>query len=495
MLGRIWERRHFLIASALFFLVVVLTCGASALPPKIEPVDDCQANTVLPAGFTRVFIAAHGSKDGSGKAASDPRDGSTADKFDGILRCFAEGCSSSSHPTGGTNKTDNLIVCMSPGTFQTKGTYDFTVNVPHKSAEGFTIGKGWKIHGAGKNKTTVQLSAYLPAAAAGNPRQLPATSATGLVFSTYSDDASDIEISDLTVDANYPGVKAQAAREGIKALNLEAIHLRSDRGHNWIHDVNVVHTSGEIGSINEKWETFPVWIYSVKANSTPKDNNGNVIERVSMSDYSGGQCTAIAVANAQADVRNNRVEGYQIGYGGWTLSPVSFHDNVAIGTEYGFNIDSLVNNDVHIEHNQIIHPTKYGIVVGGAGTYNHFTIKDNTIEMDASGAIGLVFQGNVTNTVVAGNNFLWRPSGTLQGFVGATAIRNFSNGRSAGANRDNNYQGNKISAKLNISFKGPSKISDNCVWGNRDENGRALRDFVDNRKNGCVIFTGASVSH
>jgi hypothetical protein len=452
----------------------------------VQGASDCKSDTRVSPGFTRVYVGAANGKDGSGNSATDPRDGSTADKFDAVLRCFAEGCSDAGKGGKAITKTENLIVCLGPGTFQTKGTYDFTINVPHKSGQGFTVGKGWKVHGAGQDNTIVQLSAYLPAVAGGNPRQLPAASATGVVFSTNSDDASDVEISDLTVDANYPGLKARAGREGIKALNLEAIQLRSNQGHNWIHDVNVLHTSGEIGMIDIRWETFPVWIYSVKPNSSPQDNSGNVIEHVTMSGYGGGRCTAIAMANGWGEIRYNRVEGYQIGYGGWILGRVNFHDNVALDTEYGFNIDSLVNSDVRIERNQITHPRKYGIVVGGAGTYDHFVIKDNTIEMDASGVIGLVFQGNVTSSVVEGNNFLWRPSGSLQGFMGATAIRNYSAGR-APANRNNSYQGNKISDKLKISFKAPSRLSDNCLWGNRDENGRPLHDLADNRKQACTI--------
>lgn len=468
-------------------LVLATTTGSSSASSteNAQAAAECKPGSAVKQGSTRVYIGIGNGKDGSGRSASDPRDGSTAEKFDAVLRCFAEGCSDAGKAGKAITRTENLIVCLGPGAFQTKGTYDFIINVPHKSGEGFTIGKGWKIHGAGQDKTTVQLSAYLPAVAGGNPRQLPSTSATGVVFSTNSDDASDIEISDLTVDANYPGLKARAGREGIKALNLEAIQLRSNRGHNWIHDVNVLHTSGEIGMIDIKWETFPVFIYSVKPGS-PQENRDNIIERVNMSGYGGGACTAITVANAMAEVRNNKVEGYGNAYGGWAMPPVWFHDNLAVDTEYGFNIDSLVNQGVRIERNQIIYPRKYGIVVGGGGTYDHLVIKDNTIEMDKSGVIGLVFQGNVTNAAVEGNKFLWRPAGSLQGFMGATAIRNYSAGR-APANRNNSYQANKISDKLAISFKGPSRLSDNCVWGNRDENGRPLHGLADNRKQACTI--------
>jgi hypothetical protein len=292
----------------------------------------------------------------------------------------------------------------------------------------------------------------------------------------------------LTVDDNYPVLKAQSVREGIKALNLEAIHLRSDRGHNWIHDIRVLHTSGEIGVINIKWETFPVLIYSVKPGSSPEDNRGNVIERVSMSEYGGGACTAIAVAGAVAEVRNNRVEGYDIAYGGWQMGPVRFHDNISVGSEYGLNIDSLENRGVVIERNLILNPRKYGIVIGGRGTYAGFTIRNNTIQIDQSRVIGLVFRGNVTDAEVRGNKFLWRGKSTIMGyFLGATAIRNYSGERGAGANRGNSYEENKISQGLKITFDRPSSMADNCVFGNRDESANALKQLPDNSKGPCTL--------
>jgi hypothetical protein len=247
-----------------------------------------------------------------------------------------------------------------------------------------------------------------------------------------------------------------------------------------------MHTSGEIGTIDEKWETFPVWIYSVRQGSTPQDNSNNVIERVNMSSYGGGQCTAIAVANAVAEVRNNKVDGYQIGYGGWALGPAHFHDNLATGTDYGFNIDSLVNHGVVIERNLILRPRKCGIVIGGSATYADFIIKDNTIQIDQSGVIGLVFQGDVTNALVEGNSFLWRGQSSFGAFFSSpTAIRNYS-ARSAGANRKNTYQNNKISSNLKVTFSGPSRKGDSCFSQNHDESGKPLGALADSSKTGCT---------
>jgi hypothetical protein len=410
---------------------------------------------------------------------ADARDGSTVAAFDAILRCYSEGCADPRNPGRPAPRAENLIVCLGPGTFSTLGYYDFVVNVPHTNPAGFTIGKGWRIHGAGKDKTTVKLSAYLPITDPKNPQGMPVDTGVGLVFGTKSDMASGIEISDLTIDGNYPELKSRSRQQGIKALTLDAIHLRSDLGGHWIHDLNVVNAAAEIGAIHERWEAFHVWIVSMDR-SRPGQNRGNIIENVTMTRPFGSVCTAIAVANVTAEVRNNLVDGYQIGYGGWDLGQTVLHDNTAINTEYGFNIDSLVNNGVRIESNQIIHPRKYGIVIGGGGTYANFKIANNTVKIDRAGVTGLIFQGNVTNSAIIGDKILAENSAGAR----ATAIRSFSGSKTP--NHDNIYQSNQIAAGMAIVFKAPSQKSLNCFFDNRDEQGNPSKDLPNNHSGPCV---------
>ena len=442
---------------------------------------DCADGTTPKQNSSRVYIALRNGKDGSGKSMDDARDGSTAAAFDTILRCYSEGCTDPDHPQNSVAKTENLVVCLGPGTFRTKGDYDFLIGVPHKTQEGFTLGKGWKVHGQGVDKTTVQLSAYLTITNSHDERSYPLETGMNTVFSTNSDDASGIEISDLTVDANFPELKGFARGHGVKALNLEAIHLRSNEGSHWIHNVKVIHAAGEVGGMNEKYETFPVWIVSVRQNASPADNNHNIIENVVMTDFYGGACTAIAVANAIGEVRNNMVNGYQIGYGGWSMGEVYFHDNTATNTDYGFNIDSLNNNGVRIESNRIIHPQKYGFVIGGGGTYANFKILNNTVLLNKPGAAGLIFQGNVTHATVAGNKL--QVEGPSIGQF--KAMRIFS-AHGTGPNHDNVYQSNQIAAGLKAAFEGPSQKSQNCFFGNHDEDGRPDKNMPDNHNGPCV---------
>jgi hypothetical protein len=456
--------------------------ASAAEMQTIAPVHDCSAEAKsLPQGRTRVYIALRNGKDGSGSSMADARDGSTVTAFDTILRCYSEGCQDPRNPHKSVAKTENLIVCLGPGTFSTLGAYDLIVNVPHTNPAGFTLGKGWKIHGAGKDKTTIKLSDYLPITDPKNQQVLPVNSGAGLVFGTNSDNASGIEISDLTIDDNYPELKSRARQNGLKALTLDAIHLRSDLGGHWIHDVNVVNAASEIGAINVRWEAFHVWIVSIDR-SRPEQNRGNIIENVTIKQPFGNVCTAIAVANATAEVRNNLVDGYQIGYGGWDLRESIFHNNTAINTEYGFNIDSLVNTGVRIERNKIIHPRKFGFVVGGEGTFANFKFLDNTLQIDRSGVVGFMLRGDVTGAVIAGNKLLADNSSGVH----STAFRNYAASRNAGPNHDNVYQSNQMTSGMSLVFQSPSQKSQNCFFDNRDERGNPRKDLPDNHSGPCV---------
>ncbi|MGC2744147.1 MAG: hypothetical protein WA672_13220, partial [Candidatus Angelobacter sp.] len=243
----------------------------------------------------------------------------------------------------------------------------------------------------------------------------------------------------------------------------------------------VVNAAAEIGAINPGWEAFPIWILSVDR-SKPGQDRDNIIENVSVKQSVCLVCTFICVANATADVRNNVVEGVQIAYGGWDLAGGSFHDNTAINTNYGFNIDSLVNNGVIIERNKIVHPRKFGFVVGGGGTFANFKFLDNTVQIDKSGVIGFAFHGDVTGAVIAGNKVLADSSSGAR----STAFKNYPASRQSGPNRDNIYQSNQIASGMSLVFQGSSQKSQNCFFDNRDERGNPRKDLPDSRGGPCI---------
>ncbi|MBZ5521529.1 MAG: right-handed parallel beta-helix repeat-containing protein [Acidobacteriia bacterium] len=473
------ERKRLL----LFAVAAVIVCSSCGTHQPAQPAGAHQAAAIaadcavpgsaLPTGVTRIYIAVRNGIDGTGRSANDARDGSTATAFDTLLRCYAEGCGPS------IPRTENLVACLGPGTFQTMGSYDAYITVPHLTPNGFTINRGWKIHGQGPDVTTVQLSGFHPITDPANPQHLPVGTASNVVFDTISHSAANIEISDLTIDANYPALKQLADASGVLALNLQAIHLWSAQGGNWVHNVNIIHAAGEVGALDEDNEAFIVMLNSALPNSTPTDSRGNVVENVTLGQFGGGDCTAIAIGNSVAEVRNNLVDGYQIGYGGWSLGSASFHDNVARNTTYGFNIDTFDNQGVSIESNRISVSHGYGIVVGGGASYKNLNISGNTFVINDAATTGILFQGGVVHSTVAGNAFEAQ-------VPGGVAIRNFSNGPLATINDLNTYQSNRIDSGLSVLFEAPSLRPLNCAFGNHDEKGNPRGDLPDTTSVPCI---------
>jgi hypothetical protein len=136
---------------------------------------------------------------------------------------------------------------------------------------------------------------------------------------------------------------------------------------------------------------------------------------------------------------------------------------------------------VRLESNHIIHPLKFGIVVGGEQAFTNFKILNNFVHLDKAGLVGLVFRGNVTGALVMGNTILAENSSAK-----SIAIRSYSGSQAAPANRNNTYQSNQIAAGLKVAFEGASQKSQNCFSGNHDERGRAAKDLPENHNGPCV---------
>jgi hypothetical protein len=325
---------------------------------------------------------------------------------------------------------------------------------------GFTVNRGWRVHGTAMDKTVLRLSdLYVNPS---TPR-----SVLGLIIGTYDLDSFGVELSDLSLDDNYPALKGRYKVD----LQLQAVFLQSNRGQHWIHNVHVMNSAGEVA------EDFPVEIGSQSQN--PLDSDGNIVEYVTMDHWFGGECTAIAIANASAEVRYNTVTGYWGGYGGWHMSNVNFHNNYAIQTVYGFNIDSLENNGVVISNNQIVHPRAYGVVIGGIGQFRNFYITKNTITMASVGPgstlLALIMQSNLSGARVTANRIILDQSLPPTNMFGV-----FEKGTN---NMGNVFQGNQISSSFRNSIK-----STICAYGNVSENNTALSGLGNTQTIPC--FSG-----
>jgi hypothetical protein len=457
------------------------------LSPEVVS-QDCTV-AAAPAGFTRIYVGAPaGSGQQSGASAKDPLDGTTAQKFDTILRTIAEG----NHPTWGAQQKigpENLIVCIASGTFQTEGQFDYLMYVGHTqgSPRGFTVGKNWKIHGRGTGRTTLQLSSFAQDTFVDND----GTSFPGgrnVVIATNSESASGVEVSDLTIDANHDRLTSP----GGLPLDLAGILLRSQEGNHWIHDVNFIGGSGDAGWRNVAYETFAVQIWGGLSDPDPQANIGNLIENVTIStpgrpmssgSPAGGAMDGIVINSATAEVRKNVVDGIFIGFGGWSMDHVWFHDNVTRNTSYGFNADSFSNNNITLQSNQFIHPGEYGIIMGGGfpgATFANWNVVGNTIMLNATNSSGIGIQGEVQNSAFAGNT-IQSDSSTAHNMV---ALWSFS--QTPGVSNSNNvFQDNHIDKALAVNFSQDPNFDSDCRHQNRDLQGNARQDFPDNRSTTC----------
>ncbi|HLK54698.1 MAG TPA: hypothetical protein VKU42_14650, partial [Candidatus Angelobacter sp.] len=175
-----------------FFPSALILALVSCMPLDPEVISqDCIVP--VPANFTRIFIGspARGGQQ-AGTSADDPLDGTSADKFDTILRTIAEG----QQPTWGTQKNippENLIVCLASGTFQTNGQSDWIIDVGHTKGapRGFTVEKNWKIHGRGVNHTKLRLASYVEDQYV-DDHGASFTGGSNVVVGTHSDNASGV---------------------------------------------------------------------------------------------------------------------------------------------------------------------------------------------------------------------------------------------------------------------------------------------------------------
>jgi hypothetical protein len=443
--------------------------------------NECVTTTPVPPSFTRIYLGVPPSTPPPtplGTGPDNPFDVTSPDKFDDLLRKISE----QDNPVtlnGTAVGPTNLTVCIAPGTFQTRGTWDYLIGLGHTNNPdpnkthpvpgqpgGFTANQNWHVHGAGMDSTILQLSQFLP-----NPtnRGFPPNSGLGLVLGTHDLDSSGVEISDLAIDGNYANLKS-----GSTVLNLLAINLLSTMGHNYIHRVKVVGTADEAGP-----EAFPIGIASDGQQQTNEQNSGNLIEYVVMQQPETPQSnisTAMVISEATGEVRFNVVNGYYNGYGGWNMSHVWFHDNFALNNINGVNIDSNINRDVLFQFNQITNPAKSGIVIGATATYNNFDLQYNTIAFNANSSnlrTGITVAGNVNGALVTRNNIVTNINASNVTGIGFLLSGNIAN----------KFEFNQFSSAFNMVPAPPQ----NCVFSDWNESGVQLTNFPNTQSSPCGL--------
>jgi parallel beta-helix repeat protein len=322
--------------------------------------------------------------------AEDPFDGSTQQKFDKLLRGYW------------WRGVKDLTVHISAGTFETVGNGDYVPGLTN-GVEGWRCNSGWTIIGAGRELTVLKIIKNFT-----GPDDVVGTCG----ISSSDSGVNNVTIQDLTVDCNFDAIGTNRSRD--TGVSLQG-------SNHTIRRVTVKNVSGLGG------ESFPIAIGGVNVNSSK-----NLIEECTITGWKGGMGGSITIANNMRNmeppytytsglVRNNRVFGTHIGYGGWGMKNVTFSGNIAEGCSYGVNIDSLKNSKVSFLNNQFMDCRNYGLVLTNCA---NFKIQGNTVNL-SEGTNFLHFDHSAGDIYIADNTFTalkpqsaiatTRDSGTLFG--------------------------------------------------------------------------------
>jgi hypothetical protein len=304
---------------------------------------------------------------------SNPYDGSTQPKFDAVINHLS------------ANATLHIL----GGTYQTYGDYDCRLK------------SGQRILGSGIDVTILQL-----------PKAAPSPYATSVVGS--EDGATNIQVSDLTCDANFTS----------GALTYYGIHL--DGTSNAIRRVKVVRIAG---FNTNQLETFGIMLHNDKLPAS----GGNIIDSCVVSNCAGShQITAIGLSGGASGtwisgivsnnsvyllpdpigaqfginlswatgclVKGNYVDGADVGCYGDTggTTNVAIFNNAFTNCYQGVRYQLTARNNITIASNTIsLNGTSYAYPVKGiwleSNCYTNIAIRANRVGFDNHQTTGASF--------------------------------------------------------------------------------------------------------
>jgi len=295
------------------------------------------------AALQEVWIAVRADgRDGVGSQV-DPRDGSSPEKFDGLLARYRQ------------EGVTNLTVHLWPGTYQTEGDAAWTL---------FT---GWRILGAGMAETTIQLAGLSNADTA-----VLAGNGNGLQ-----------EVCDLTIDANYLNLPWNEGLHRIAGIRLSGPGTAVRR-------VRVLNTGSEMEGLAVVAVTDP---------ATDSTIEGCVVEKPVTSFENvtafaiGGMGAGPHALNKGCRLLGNTASGCLRAFTASGMDGLMVTYNRAIGCGYGWYQDAPVQRNVVIGRNEFLGCRFGGIVMGEAlqeSDTKGVEIVGNTIEVEQRGvALGL----------------------------------------------------------------------------------------------------------
>ncbi len=237
-----------------------------------------------------------------------PFDGSTAEKFDALMRGFPE------------HSTINLL----------EGTFETTGSASYNAVFGWWTKTGWKVKGRGVERTTVRQITY-PFSAVNSKHgtfEMLHTSGGGLV-------------SDLTIDENWPSL-------GVPSNTCTfAVSLRGDNC--TIRNVRAINGHGDVSSL---LESFSINIVSRYKEGIGWENNTNgLIESCFVSNYAGNYGIAISIMpGVRGKVKNCVVSNF-IGTAPFGMvSDVVYEGNLSVNCFNGYYTDTGTATNIIIRN-------------------------------------------------------------------------------------------------------------------------------------------------
>lgn len=366
-------------AAAWLALLCALALGGTPLP-------------AVSAGRSEIWLTADRGRGEERGTQDAPFIVRTADAFDARMR--------------GTSP--NTTIHLLPGIYETKGgTAD---------SGGFAVKNGWTIRGAGMGRTTVRL--------VGCVRDKGGGTAVGRAFfSGWGDGVTNVLLTDLTVDANGPGVARVAGTDRLstEGVRLMGRDLRLER----VHAIRAV---GRRNAPGVNPESFILGI----GTRTATDRHGSFeILSCKVSDFVGGACTAIAIygpddpaALSGGLIRSNHVQlngqGSDVGLGAYG-DGIVVERNEVTGAARAFNWDTPKHGrGTIIRSNVFLGCIGYALCLGG-GTDG--LVEGNVIEVVGDTAVAVLLSAR--NDVLPGAS-RWVIRGNIlkarSGRPGATAF-------------------------------------------------------------------------
>ena len=400
----------------------------------------------------------------------DPYDGSSAEKFDGVLRRYRIAGSQS------------LDVNILPGEYQTRGTYDYYNYGGLIHTYGWSALAGWRIRGSGTNSTRLKLTGSVDCVYSGSTYSL----LTSCVISSYHfENTPNIEVCDLTIDGNYTQISESIRNSYGIGINVNAITLKGNSS--YVHNVRVLNVAAnngyegfpvnltqQVGSgLNDGILTYCNWIENVEAYPIKTTqaagmtclcvSHNNADSGSTVGGEAGGYINNCAVI---CETSSNRVQSF----GGYATNGLIISNNYSQNAYNAVYFDTFRVKNLSVCNNKLLNTQNSSIAVWGSSTTNvdpyaasNIHIHGNILEQK-SNTVGIYIGANTGNNfIITDNSFVSSGSGQSGIYPLAVAAGTFRN-----IKFENNYIDTSSYRSLTDCFTTSSMLSTDYAVGNKN---------------------------